>query len=205
MKIVAIDATPRCGVVSRSVDTAAQAAEAAGAEVHVVRLRELEIRECTGCLVCKGNGVCKIRDDLPALAAELADADAVIFGTPSYFLHASGATKAVLSRLSGYFGAPVSGRQDPAATRTGTAAPSRASTRTPGRAVIITSCAVPEPLATFLGYSTAPVREFRRALGRGGIRTIGSLAVTDTWRRPGVHEWERDKARSLGRVLAGKI
>lgn len=204
MRIIAIDATPRRGVISRSVETAAQAAEAAGAEVRIVRLRELDIRECTGCLVCKGNGVCKIRDDLPALGDELAVADAVIFGTPSYFVHAHGTTRALLSRLYGYLGTPASpARQglEPGACPSGVPGGPKAR----GRAVIITSCAVPEPLATFLGYSTAPVRELRRALGRGGIRTIGSLALTDTWRRPGVHDWERDKARSLGRVLAGKI
>jgi hypothetical protein len=73
------------------------------------------------------------------------------------------------------------------------------------RAIIITACVAPEPLATFFGYTTGPVRELRRALGGGGFRTIGSLAVTDTWRRPSVHVWEQDKAASLGRVLAGKI
>ncbi len=64
---------------------------------------------------------------------------------------------------------------------------------------------MPEPLATFFGYTTGPVRELRSALSAGGIRTIGSLAVTDTWRHPSVEDWERDKAESLGRILAGKI
>lgn len=202
MRIIAVDATPRRGVISRSVETAAEAAKSAGADVRVVRLGDLEIRECTGCLVCRGNGVCKIRDDLPRLAEDLATADAVIFGTPSFFFRSKGATRAMLSRLAGYFGqqAPTNG---PGVCVT-SEGPGHVA-RTPGRAVIITACAVPEPLATFLGYSTGPVRELRRALGRGGIRTIGSLALTDTWRRPGVHEWEHDKACSLGRVLAGKI
>jgi len=201
VRIVAIDASPRRGVIGKSVEMAARSAEAAGADVHVVRLCELEIRECTGCMVCRGNGVCKIKDDLPALAEEIAQADGVILGAPSYFHRAAGSTRALLDRLGGYF------RQlEPEGTQRESPLGARGhGDRRGGRAVIITACAVPEPLATFFGYTTGPVRELRTALRAGGIATIGSLAVTDTWRRPAVHEWEQDKARSLGRVLAGKI
>ena len=36
------------------------------------------------------------------------------------------------------------------------------------RAVIITASRAPEPLATFFGYTTGPIRELRTALGAGG-------------------------------------
>jgi hypothetical protein len=202
VRIIAIDASPRRGVISKSVELAARSAEAAGAEIRVVRLCEIEIRECTGCMVCRGNGVCKIKDDLPALAEEIARADGVIIGAPSYFHHAAGSTRALLDRLGGYFGKLERAQAGQENARPFGPRPVAGHVR---RAVIITACAVPEPLATFFGYTTGPVRELRNALGIGGISTIGSLAVTDTWRRPAVHEWEQDKARSLGRVLAGKI
>lgn len=193
MRIIAIDASRRRGLVSVSVETAARAAESAGATVVRVALRDLKIRTCTGCGICHVAGACKIPDDLPELALEIADADGVIFGTPSYFHHADDSVKAILDRLSGYFG------------RIAMEADAPAGLPRVQRAVIITACAAPEPLATFFGYTTGPIRELRQALGSGGFRTIGSLAVTDTWRRPSVHAWERDKAASLGRVLAGKI
>lgn len=202
MKIIAIDASKRRGVVSRSVETAVLAAEAAGATVERVRLYDLEVRYCTGCLMCRPDGVCKIVDDLPALAERIAAADGVIFGTPSYFRRADEATRAVLDRLAGYFSdsgqlhLPGLGRHE---------IPQTPIAREARRAIIITACGAPEPLATFFGYTTGPVRELRHALSSGGIRTIGSLAVTDTWRHPGIDDWERDKAASLGRVLAGKI
>jgi multimeric flavodoxin WrbA len=202
VRIIAIDASPRRGVISKSVEMAARSAEAAGADVHLVRLCELEIRECTGCMVCRGDGVCKIKDDLPALAEEIAQADGVILGAPSYFHRAAGSTRALLDRLGGYFGRVERRQLAQESARPGARGHAAGHVR---RAVIITACAVPEPLATFFGYTTGPVRELRTALGLGGISTIGSLAVTDTWRRPTVHEWEQDKARSLGRVLAGKI
>jgi hypothetical protein len=59
-------------------------------------------------------------------------------------------------------------------------------------------------LATFFGYTTGPIRELRSALGAGGIRTVGSLALTGGWWRESFDEWERDKATSLGRMLAGR-
>jgi hypothetical protein len=203
MRILAIDASRRQGVVSRSVEIAAHSAEAAGAEVERVRLSQLEIRTCTGCSMCNLTGACKIQDDLPGLVSRMEEADAVIIGTDSYFRHSNESTSALLDRLSSYFA------RDDGQLRLPGLGPSQVpqTPRVRGikRAVIITACAMPEPLATFFGYTTGPVRELRGALVHGGIRTIGSLAVTDTWRHPEIREWERDKATSLGRVLAGKI
>jgi NAD(P)H-dependent FMN reductase len=202
MRIIAIDASPHHGVVSRSVETAAAAAEAAGAEVERVRLHDLKIRSCTGCGMCRLTGACKIGDDLPHLAERIAAADGVILGTPSYFRRPDGATAAFLERVSSYFASSGQMRlpgMGPANV------PPLPVARDARRAVVITACAAPEPLATFFGYTTGPLRDLRAALGSGGIRTVGSLAVTDTWRHPEVHEWERDKAQSLGRILAGKI
>ena len=202
MRILAIDASPRSGVVSRSVETAAVAAEAAGAHVERVHLSDLEIRFCTHCGLCKATGQCKIDDDLPELAERMAEADGVIFGTPAYFRRANDLTAAVLDRLSGYFADDGQLHLPGLGTRN---VPQTERVLSIKRAVIITACAMPEPLATFFGYTTGPVRELRGALVGGGIRTIGSLAVTNTWRHPEIREWECDRARALGRVLAGKI
>lgn len=202
MRIVAIDASPRRGVVSRSVETAARAAQAAGAVVERVHLQDLDIRYCTGCLMCRATGVCKIQDDLPALAARVVEADGVILGTPSYLRRPDDATKALLDRMSGYFAPSGQLRLPGMSDRDVPLAPVA---RKAKRAIVITACSAPEPLATFFGYTTGPVRELRRALASGGIRTIGSLAVTAGWARPAFDDWESDKAAALGRVLAGKI
>lgn len=202
MRIVAIDASPHRGTVSRSVEAAAHAAEQAGAQVHRVRLYDLDVVGCTDCLFCEATGECRIADDVPPLAALIKGADGVILGTPSYFWHANEPTRALVERLTRYFGAERK-RDRAGAPRE----PRRTSDlrRATKRAVIITACAIPEPLATFFGYSTGPVRELRRALGTGGIRTVGSLAVTDLWLRPSTADLEQDRAASLGRILAGKI
>jgi hypothetical protein len=202
MRILAIDASPRLGVVSSSVELAAQSAETTGAQVTRVRLADLDIRYCTGCKLCGITGACKIADDLPSLAEKIAEADGVIIGTNGYFKRPDHHTQALLDRLAGYFPDPRQMHLPGLGTRD---IPQSRTARAAKRAVIITACAAPEPLATFFGYNTGPIRELRGALGSSGYRTIGSLSVTDTWLHPGMHEWEQDRARSLGRVLGGKI
>jgi multimeric flavodoxin WrbA len=203
MRIIAIDASERLGGVSTSVELAAAAAESAGADVERVRLSALTVRTCTGCSMCDLTGTCKIDDDLPALAQRIEEADAVILGTTSYFRQGNEMTAALLDRLAGYFTVDDGQMVLPGLGRS--AVPQTQRANSIKRAVIITACAMPEPLATFFGFTTGPVRELRSELGRGGIRTIGSLAVTDTWRHPEVQDWERDKAEALGKVLAGSF
>lgn len=202
MRIIAIDASRGRGVVSRSLDVAVRAAEQTGATVERVRLADLDVRFCTGCRMCRYTGACKIDDDLPALAERIASSDGVLFGVPSYFRKADRHLQAVLDRLSSFFEHDGQLRLPGFSERDVPRSPVARSAR---RAVIITACRAPEPMATFFGYTTGPIRELRRALGSGGIRTVGSLAVAGTWTRPELDEWECDKAASLGRVLAGKI
>ena len=202
MKIVAIDASPARGIISLSVEEAAHAAETAGAEVSRVWLAGLRIHSCSGCGMCQLTGVCKIPDDLPQLAEAIEDADGVIFGLPGYFRHPDATTQTILTRIQRFFPDDrqltlpgVSRREVPAAQ----------TARAAKRAVIITACNAPEPLATFFGYTTGPIRELRQALDVGGIRTVGSLAITGGWGRHSFDDWDRDRASSLGRILAGKI
>ncbi len=201
MRIIAIDASTHRGTVSRSVELAAKAAEATGAEVVRIRLAEQDIRFCTGCRMCRLTGACKIPDDLPSIVDAIQNSDGVIFGVPSYFRKADRQLQAVLDRLSSYFPDDRQMRL-PGFSDRDTRLPEARAVK---RAVIFTACSAPEPVATFFGYTTGPIRELRGALAEGNIRTVGSLAVAGTWRRPELDEWECDKARSLGRVIAGKI
>ena len=194
MKIVAIDASPARGVISLSVEEAARAAETAGAEVFRVRLASLRIHSCSGCGMCSFTGVCKIADDLPRIAEAIDEADGVIFGLPGYFRRRDDITQTV-----------PDDRQLTLPGVTALEAPPIQAARASKRAVIITACSTPEPLASFFGYTTGPIRELRGALDVGGSRTVGSLAITGAWGRHAFDEWERDKACSLGRMLAGKI
>jgi len=202
VKILAIDASPVRGVISLSVEEAAAAAETAGAEVTRIRLSDLKVLSCTGCGWCRYTDACKITDDVPHLAELIEQSDGVIFGVASYFRRPDETISTVLERLKCYF--PDSGQLmlKGVGPREVPFAPT---VRAAKRAVIITACSAPEPLATFFGYTTGPIRELRRALDGNGVKTVGSLSLTGSWVRHSFDEWERDKASALGRMLAGKI
>lgn len=152
--------------------------------------------------MCSFTGSCKIDDDLVRLAERIAEADGVIVGIPAYFRKAEPAVRALLDRLSSYF-------SDDGQLRlpgfSETEIPSSHVARAAKRAIVITATTAPEPIATFFGYTTGPIRELRSALSDGGIRLVGSLAVAGTWSRPALDEWERDKATSLGHLIAGRV
>ena len=204
MRILAVDASAGRGVVSRSIEEATQAAQEAGAAVELVRLADLDIRFCTNCGMCKVTGVCKIDDDLPRLAERIAAADGVIFGVPSYFRKADRPVQAILDRLASYF-ADDGQLRLPGFSEA--EVPSTPTARAVRRAIIFTACSQPHAVATFFGFNTGPITDLRKALHTGGIKTIGSLAVNGTWldRQPHLDQAECDKARSLGRVLAGSV
>ena len=75
-------------------------AQEAGAEsLNLLRLTDLRLEPCTGCLVCAiGSKPCPLDDDLSFLLEQVADADAVIVTAPTYFLGPSAQVKRILDR-----------------------------------------------------------------------------------------------------------
>lgn len=83
---------------------ALMAAKEQGADVGFIRMEDLDIRNCTGCIACVhglargGNGFCVIKDDLRFVEEQIFEADAVIYGAPVYVLTPSGLFKTVCDR-----------------------------------------------------------------------------------------------------------
>lgn len=70
-----------------------------GIEFELVYLGKLDIEPCTGCLSCMwDNGNCAVQDDMSPLYEKIMDADAMIIGSPTYFMNVSGAVKCFLDR-----------------------------------------------------------------------------------------------------------
>ncbi len=210
MRILAVDAGSARSNVSRSVEIAATAAERAGASVVRIRLEDMDLRSCTNCGFCHAIGECRIPDDMSRVAQLVAEADGIIVGTPSRSRHAQGSARALCERLSRCSTAPERAHRAWQGFETPT--PAEVSRPVSGnrrhaakRAVIITSCSAPEPMATLLGYGVGPIHDLRGALGAGGIRTVGSLAMTDPWPAARPERRENERAASLGRLLAGKV
>ena len=97
-------------------EQAAAGARAAGAEVEVFMLADMDIRPCDACDSCQetGGGVCVIRDDMQTLYPRLRRADAIVVAGPVYWFTVSAQTKLFIDRcyaLQGTQGNALAGKQ----------------------------------------------------------------------------------------------
>lgn len=100
-KILVVSSTPRSnGNSDILASRIAEAAAAAGAQVELVRLRDLDIAPCTGCDACQGSAedVCVQDDDMAALRPKLLEADALVLASPIYFFTVCAQMKTFMDR-----------------------------------------------------------------------------------------------------------
>jgi len=100
MKILAIVGSPRKGGnTDVLVSKIGEGARAGGAEVEIVRLGDLRIRECDGCHACWRGRLCSKDDDMRGLYPKIAESDVIVFGTPVYWYGPTALMKAVIDRF----------------------------------------------------------------------------------------------------------
>jgi multimeric flavodoxin WrbA len=91
-----------CGSLRENSNTnkiVKKVAECAGCEFELVYLAKVEVKPCTGCLSCMWTeGHCTIKDGMQELYDKLMDAEAIIIGSPAYYMNVSGAIKCFLDR-----------------------------------------------------------------------------------------------------------
>lgn len=107
MKVYAINGSPRGGHnTAKLLDSFLAGAASAGENVETRRvdLYTLAYKGCTECFACKvknspSYGKCAYKDDIRELLWEVANADAVAFGSPVYFGDITGQLRCFLERL----------------------------------------------------------------------------------------------------------
>lgn len=117
MKILGIVCSPRkSGNTEILVQETLDSAQECGANVDLFSLSGIDIKPCCHCLSCLESFRCKINDEMQVLIDKMVRADAIIMGTPVYFLNVSSQAKTVIDRtyclrngqkLSGKLGAAV--------------------------------------------------------------------------------------------------
>jgi multimeric flavodoxin WrbA len=81
------------------VEEALMEAQSLGAEVNVMRLSDLTIESCKGCMACAFKQEdCQISDGWRSFRDRLAESDAVVLGSPTYLLGAAGVIKMTIDR-----------------------------------------------------------------------------------------------------------
>lgn len=106
MKVMAFNGSPRkkeWNTVTL-LEKALEGAASVGAQTEFIQLYDLNFSGCISCFSCKKigrkkDGVCAVKDDLTPVLERVRDADALIIGTPLYYLTESAGTRAFLERL----------------------------------------------------------------------------------------------------------
>jgi multimeric flavodoxin WrbA len=107
MKIIAISGGTKDGSNDAMAREALMGAKEEGADIEFIRLHDLELKPCTGCVACVislvngGNGDCVIKDDLKWLDDKLLDADGVIWVMPIFEKGAPAVFRIVQDRIFG--------------------------------------------------------------------------------------------------------
>ncbi|MBR3623606.1 MAG: flavodoxin family protein [Selenomonadaceae bacterium] len=103
-KVLAINGSPRrnCNT-AKLLESALNGAKDAGAQTELVHLYGLNFKGCISCLYCKRkdkeHGTCAMKDDLTPVLERIKEADALIFGSPIYFMNLSAGMIAFMERL----------------------------------------------------------------------------------------------------------
>lgn len=103
-KLIAINGSPRKNWnTAELLKHAMKGAEEAGAETELINLYSLNFKGCTSCFACKlksrPHGSCAMKDDLSPVLEKVKAADAVVFGSPIYFMNLSAGMIAFIERL----------------------------------------------------------------------------------------------------------
>ena len=104
MKIMAIiGSLRRAENTARLLHKALEAAASLGAEPEYIDLYPLKYKGCLSCFYCKRkdkeHGVCIVKDDLAPVLERAKQADALLFGSPIYFMNLTSGMQTFLERF----------------------------------------------------------------------------------------------------------
>jgi multimeric flavodoxin WrbA len=100
MKIIGfIGSSRKEGNTAWAVNQILEGAVEQGAETQAWYFSDLDIKPCQGCLSCVKNDRCAINDDMQKLYDALAQADALVLGSPIYMGQMSAQAKLFTDRL----------------------------------------------------------------------------------------------------------
>jgi multimeric flavodoxin WrbA len=105
MKVMAFNGSPRKEWNTATLlKKALEGALSRGAETDLIHLYDLNYKGCISCFACKTKGGknygrCAVKDDLTPVFKKVAEADAIILGSPVYFGTVSGEMSSFMERL----------------------------------------------------------------------------------------------------------
>ena len=172
MRVLIVNASPRRKGVTSTLLGEAKKAIKKGHTVESVRIQELNIKPCIGCLNCRPDKICVLpKDDGHILAEKIKETDFLMLGSPVYWGNIPGTLKIFFDRnvpLFEYCEAKAI-RYIPKPRLIGK------------KAIIIVSGGSPFPYNLFPSQSRGTIRSLKTVLKSGGIKIISVLNVPDTY------------------------
>jgi multimeric flavodoxin WrbA len=100
MRVLGISGSPRKGGnTDIIIQEALKAAEGEGADTRLIRLSDYKLEPCNACGTCQKTKNCVIDDGAEKIYQEIAKADGVILGCPSYFQGVTAQMKTFIDRI----------------------------------------------------------------------------------------------------------
>jgi NAD(P)H-dependent FMN reductase len=189
MRLLVLNASPRKTGTLATLLREAVAGTGGRFDVEWVDVQDLNVNPCVGCMQCRPDADCVMpADDGHRIAQSIAQADALLVGTPTYWANMTGPLKVLFDRVvPALMGETERGMPLP---------------RQKGkRAAVIATCTTPFPFDRLLRQSSGALRAVTEVLHYGGYRMVGKLACPGTKRRRGVTEEVLRKARRIGERL----
>ena len=113
-KVLGIYGSPRKGGnTDFLLDATLNGAEAAGATVQRIYLRDLDFVPCQNCGFCSTKGACRIKDDMVGVYQALDSSDVILLAAPVYFCSMSAQAKAMIDRCQPYWARKYVLEQEP--------------------------------------------------------------------------------------------
>ena len=110
MKILVLNGSPRNDSNSSAmIEAFKKGAEGNGNEVTVCDVAKMKIAGCLACEYChtKGEGACIQKDDMQEVFPLLAEADAIVFASPIYYMNISGMKGPNANQLMCFYQKPL--------------------------------------------------------------------------------------------------
>jgi multimeric flavodoxin WrbA len=192
MKVLIIHASPRRKGITSTLLSEIETAIAPTHTIETVRIHDLKIKPCIGCMKCRPDKTCILpRDDAHALAEKVRWSDFIIIGCPVYWGNMPGTLKLFFDR-----NVPLFEYAEAKAIRYVPKPQLRGK-----RVALVVSSVGPFPYNLLRSQSRGTIGSLRTILKAAGIRIEWVLNVPDSYNFEKKKERYLKKARRLAALI----
>lgn len=173
MKILILNSSPRRnGNISKMLEAMKQEIECCNAEAVYVRVPELKVHPCIGCMKCRSSLRCCLpEDDAQRVLQSIRDADALIIGAPCYWGNMPGELKVLFDRMVyGMMGENSLGM--PLALHKGK------------KVIIVSTCTTSYPFNILYNQTRGVVKALKEILKWSGFKVVKAIEKGGTRKHP---------------------